>query len=465
MVASTYGAGFVSDIYAFEDSFINEIYTIFSTFLACSFIPKYLSLNENGKNKLFSLLLNWGTIIMVALMCMAFIFTEPLLKILVPGFFNIYDITKIIFVTRINLIMLLLTFWVNYTMTILQAHEIFVYLSLESVILNIIVIIYLLFLSNYGILGLLLCRVFAYLLLLFLIVIRLRHLKTLKYTTTINPFDSDLIEMIKLSLPMLLITILWQVNYIIDKSMASRLSSGSIACLNYANTISMIIYNVVGYIISTYAYPLISKVQDEVDQVKLIFKEYFFILLQLVLPIAILTMFYSDYVSDFLYGRGNMLQESIKIISKVLVLYIPGSVAFCIKNLYSKLFYIKKNTKIVLCLDVLGCIVNIILNLIFIRIFGVYGLALATSFSYVVTVLFQMIFSNRKCYTDIRFKDCGRLAFSVVIIIVVATVSKWIMINYIYRPLPQFVFVGSIYIISCALCSYKDLKKCVSKTK
>ena len=122
-------------------------------------------------------------------------------------------------------------------------------------------------------------------------------------------------------------------------------------------------------------------------------------------------------------------------------------------------------SKIVLCLDVLGCIVNIILNLIFIRIFGVYGLALATSFSYVVTVLFQMIFSNRKCYTDIRFKDCGRLAFSVVIIIVVATVSKWIMINYIYRPLPQFVFVGSIYIISCALCSYKDLKKCVSKTK
>ena len=44
MVASTYGAGFVSDIYSFEDSLINAIYAIFSTFLACSFIPKYLSL-------------------------------------------------------------------------------------------------------------------------------------------------------------------------------------------------------------------------------------------------------------------------------------------------------------------------------------------------------------------------------------------------------------------------------------
>lgn len=61
---------------------------------------------------------------------------------------------------------------------------------------------------------------------------------------------------------MLGITVLWQINYIIDKSMASGLESGSIANLNYANTIAMIIYNVVGYIISTYAYPTLSKIQN-----------------------------------------------------------------------------------------------------------------------------------------------------------------------------------------------------------
>ena len=72
----------------------------------------------------------------------------------------------------------------------------------------------------------------------------------MKYQLKVSFADQDIVEMIKLSIPMLGITVLWQINYIIDKSMASGLESGSIANLNYANTIAMIIYNVVGYIIS-----------------------------------------------------------------------------------------------------------------------------------------------------------------------------------------------------------------------
>lgn len=459
LVASTYGAGFTADIYSFEDSFINEIYAVFSTFLACSFIPRYLLLDDKGKNRLFNLLLNWGCIIILFITGVCFAFTEKILHILVPGYFELYDINQIISITRINLVMLILTFLVNYIMVVLQAHEVFVYLSLESVILNSIVIGYLLVIPEYGIVGLILCRIIAYSLLLLLLLIKLKKVVPLSYKFILTLRDKDLIDMIKLSLPMLGITVLWQLNYIIDKSMASELASGSVACLNYANTISMIIYNVIGYIVTTYAYPTMSKIQFDSNKVQSVFKQYFRLLLQLVLPISILTMFFSGYATQLLYGHGNMSNESIKVISYVLVMYLPGSIAYCIKNLYSKLFYIKQNTNIVLIIDVIGCVVNIILNLTLVKIIGIYGLALATSISYCVTVILQMALANKKTYTNLKIKDLKDNIYSCCALVIIGIITSTIFNKVIFGNIIEFVFVVVVYLGTYILLNYKDLKK------
>lgn len=462
-VASTYGAGFITDIYAFEDSFINEIYAVFSTFLACSFIPKYLSLDEKGKNRLFNLILNAGVVIMLVFTILCMIFTQPILKILVPGYFEIYDISYIVFITRVNLVLLILIFLVNYIMIILQAHEIFIYLTLESLLLNVIVILYLIIIPRYEILGLILCRIIAYILLFIFSLIKLKKVMPLKYKAYFNPKDNDLKDMIKLSLPMLCITILWQLNYVIDKSMASGLESGSVACLNYANTISMIIYNVIGYIVSTYAYPILGKLQNDKEKISSAFKEYLLVLMQLVLPISILTMFFSGYASNLLYGHGNMEQSSVQIISKILILYLPGSIAYCIKNLYAKLFYVKQNTKIVLVLDASGCLVNIGLNLLLVRIIGVYGLALGTSISSIVTVVLQIIFANKKEYTAVNLLDFRKMCFSTVVLIIVGALTSFILYSYIHNNIVQFVFVALVYICVCVVFCLNDLKHIVSK--
>lgn len=463
MVASTYGAGFVSDIYSFEDSFINEIYAIFSTFLACSFIPRYLSLKEEERCKLFNLLLNWGMIIMAFLAVVCFIFTKELLRILVPGYFVIYDISYVIFVTRINFVMLIITFLVNYIMMVLQAHEVFIYLSLESVILNIVVIGYLLTAHQMGVIGLLLCRVFAYLILLALVIYKLKKSTTLKYKLYLDSKNKDLIDMIRLSLPMLGITVLWQLNYVIDKSMASGLESGSIASLNYANTISMIIYNVIGYIVSIYAYPIMSKIQDNSEKVSNTFKEYLLILLQLVLPISIMTMFFSGYACQLLYGHGNMSTNSVMIIAKILVMYLPSSIAYCIKNLYSKLFYIKHNTKIVLGIDIVGCLVNIGLNLILVNVMGVYGLALATTVSYCTTVILQMIIANNKKYTYLQLSDLKYSILSIITLVIFGFITSYVLNHFIHNEIFKFIYVATVYLLICGIFSFNDLKKVISR--
>lgn len=465
LVASTYGAGFISDIYSFEDSFINEIFAIFSTFLACAFIPRYLSLDENGRNRLFNLLLNWGTVIMLFFTVICYVFTKPLLYIFVPGYFELYNIDQIIYVTRINLIMLIITFLVNYILVVLQAHEIFIYLSFESIILNIVVISYLFVIPEQGIVGLLLCRIVAYLLLLILVSVKLKKSIPLSYKFILTIRDKNLIDMVRLSIPMLGITVLWQVNYIIDKSMASELVSGSVACLHYANMISMIIYNVIGYIVSTYAYPTLSKIQSNDTKVKKTFNEYLAILLQLVLPVSILTMFYAGYASELLYGHGNMSNDSVKIIAHILIMYLPGSIAYCIKNLYSKLFYIKQNTKIVLIIDVVGCLVNIVLNLTLVKVMGVYGLALATSISYCSTVILQIIFANRKKYTNLKISDLKSNVVLLFFLISTGYVTSIIFDRLINNSVLSFIYVAVIYIFTYVLCGYKELKKRLNKVR
>ena len=212
----------------------------FSLLFSLLFIPKYLSLEAHKRNRLFNLLLNCGIAIMALLTVFCLVFTKSLLRLLVPGYFELYDISQIIFITRINLIMLILTFLVNYIMIVLQTYEIFIYLSLESVILNVVVIGYLLAMPNAGILGLLSCRIVAYLILLILVTTKLKRSTPLKYKLYLNPRDKDFVDMVRLSLPMLCITVLWQLNYVIDKSTwLLNFKSGSVACfLNYAKCIS-----------------------------------------------------------------------------------------------------------------------------------------------------------------------------------------------------------------------------------
>ncbi len=447
LIASTYGAGFITDLYSFEDSFINEVYSIFSTFLACSFIPRYLLLDAEGKNPLYNIILNLGLVIMIVITAACLIFTKPLLHILVPGFFDIYDISKVVFITRINLFMLIITFLVNYIMVVLQAHEVFLYLALEGLILNLITIAYLFCFPQAGVLGLLLCRILAYSLLLIIVFLKLHKVTPLKYKFMLSIKDKDLIDMAKLSMPMLGITVLWQLNYVVDKSMASGLQSGSIACLNYANTISMIIYNVIGYIVSTYAYPTLSKNQSNPVKIDELFKNYLLLLLQLVLPVFILTVFFSGYISAFLYGHGNMANGSVEVIARILTMYLPGSVAYCIKNLYSKLFYIKQNTKVVLYFDIIGCLTNIALNLILVKIMGVYGLALATSISYCVTVIFQVAVANKKKYTSLRWLDMRSCCVRLIILIMAGAVSNCILNLFLKNRDLQFLYIAVIYLI------------------
>lgn len=87
----------------------------------------------------------------------------------------------------------------------------------------------------------------------------------------------------------------------------------------------------------------------------------------------------------------------------------------CVRDLYNRLLYINKNTKIPSLINMIGLILNIIFNFVFTRLIGVYGLALATSLTGVIALIFSQIY----CKNHLNLKL--RKQYSVIVKIIISS--------------------------------------------
>lgn len=444
LIAYHYGAGYVSDVISFEDSLINELYSVFATFLGCTFIPIYLSENEKKRTELTNKLLSLGMLFITAIIILAELFTPLLLKILVPGFFDIYEVSKIVLISRINLINLYGVFLINYFATLLQANKIYIFLALEGVISSFFIIGYLCLLWQYEIRGMIITRIISSVVIISILLIVIRIKKVHRFKIFIKIKDDRIKVMAKTAFPLLIVSVLYQMNYIVDKSMASGFKSGSIASLNYANLLATALYGVVGYIISTYAYPMMA---DKNNESKVVFNRYYDLLCSFVIPIAVTMCFFSKEIVTAVFGRGQITSENVELISVLLICYLPGIVAYCIKNYLVKIFYIQKDTKILVFVDTTGVLVNIGLNFLLAKLLGIYGLAIATSISYYVSMALQFVVLTKKGYIGATKKINIRIIFTTIPIILISALMSFVATMYLESQILQLaIFMIAICI-------------------
>ena len=410
MIAARYGAGFVSDLYVFEDGLINAIYTVFAGVISTTYIPKATSLDKKERSKFTN---NYMTILLIAIILIAIsfiIFTPWLLKILVPGFYKTYDVIvldRIITITRINLISLIFVFIENYYIAILQSHNYFVFSSIQGIILNISLIVYLAFFFQYEVEGIIFIKCSAHILNILILVFFLLRKDIFSYRPMIDIHSNHLKDVVRLAMPVFFVNLVSQLNYIVDRSMASRLDTGSMAILSYSNTIASLLYSVIGVSVCQIAYTDISEKQKDEKLMEESFERYYCMLLTTILPCAIVFLVDSREISSLVFERGKLDSGEVLVLSKVLICYIPSNVAMSLRDIYNRLLYIHKKTSIPSSINFVGLITNIILNAVLTSIIGVYGLAIATSLSsgisLVVTVLFckRIAVINKKLYFNI----------------------------------------------------------------
>ena len=401
MIASKYGSGIETDTYFVAMTATVIIMGTLGSALNTTLIPIFSEIRGKGgrkaQRKYLNNILNIVVLITVILAILAFIFSPILIKILAKGFegeqFNM--------AIRLNRIGLPIVIFLGITYVFsgyLQSNQIFGPHAIMGIPYNFVFLIYLFFFSEgMDISVLMLVSVIASSTQFLIQVPAVRH-SGYRYSLNVNLYDPYLKKAMMLVLPVLLGSAVRQINAVIDKTLASELVGGSISALTYSNRINEMIISVFVMAITTVVFPMLSDAFSHGDssQVKRIFNEGVNIILLITVPATIGIMILAEPVVYIFFERNAFDAAATRMTSSALFFYSIGMIGASLRLMLNKVFYSFQDTKTPMINGAIAVILNVVLNLLFVRFMAHDGLALATSISAIFTTVLLFIDLRKK---------------------------------------------------------------------
>ena len=286
---------------------------------------------------------------------------------------------------------------------LLHAQKRFFNLYLAPTLINATVILFIVLGSSYGIhalvYGLLLGTLFKFA----YMAVTLRYAGFRFFTGA--TFDREKLAYLGLlALPLLGSELIAHSNILIDLMMATQLPAGSVSTLKYAYRINDLPIQVVIMAISKAIFPFISKLAFEKDYEGLrnMFKHSVTLLGFITFPIICLVALFSSDIVSILLERGAFDSHATRQTAQTLVFYNVGLFFAAYAFINGAFFSALKDTRPLLYLGCLSMVLNILFNFIFMRIFGVKGIALSTSVTLgIVCSVFFVLLKRRLHVTDL----------------------------------------------------------------
>jgi putative peptidoglycan lipid II flippase len=210
-------------------------------------------------------------------------------------------------------------------------------------------------------------------------------------------FDPHLRIVIGQFLPMTAGSILMGSTELVDKGMAATLAPGSVAALNYGNKIIAAVLTLATTAIGTAVLPYFTRMVSEMDweNIRSILKSYLSLIFAVGIPTAILIYVFSDSIVNIIFQRGSFTAGDTAIVSAVQA-YFAFQIPFYIGGIVVvRLISALRANHILMWGAAINLVVNIGFNILFIHYFGLKGIALSTSFVYLISFLFLVYFANR----------------------------------------------------------------------
>lgn len=407
LISCYYGASYISDAYLVALTIPGTLFSVIGAGIITGYIPMYSRIekeqNTKTSDRFTASFINVILIACAFLIGIVLIFTNPIVKVFASGFTG--EVLKLASeFTRITVIGILFTGVVYVLTGYLNVKKQFLAPALVSLPFNLCIITSII-LSHYTSvrylpIGSALAEAAE---LLFLIPIAYRY--GFRYHFHIDNKDGYLKQILTLSLPVMLGISINQVNTLVDKTIASRITAGGISALNYASRLTGIIQGIYISSITTVLFPFLSKTaaQKDMETLKKYISKALIGISLLVIPATIGFMFLAEPVVIFLYGRGAFDQEAIRLTSSALFFYAIGMLGYGLREIISRVFYAVQDTKTPMINAAAGMMVNIILNLLLSRFMGIGGLAFATSLVGSGTSLMLLVSLKKKiCDFDLR---------------------------------------------------------------
>ncbi|MCK0159325.1 murein biosynthesis integral membrane protein MurJ [Allomuricauda sp. F6463D] len=391
LVASNFGLSLILDTFFIAFLIPGFIQNVFLESFNTVFIPNYISETKAVKNNIGSFQsLGFITSISAATLfaLIAVLGTDFYVESFFPGkeaFF--YNLVK----KQFYIVLPCIYFWSLSSIlnSLLNINDEYTYSSFSGVFVALAIIISILFFSDY--LGDMLLAIstligsifeFCYLLILCL---RKGFIKLSR-----PDFKSENASVMFKQIPAKITSSAFAgLHGVVDQFFAAQLAIGSIAALNYALKIPAFAIGIIVIAINKVLLPYFSK--SVLEDKKRAFKQLFYMLKFVFLGssvIAIAGIVTSDFFVSLFFERNEFTSEDSALVAqlqKIILIYIPFKITGML--LVNFLTSINKNSYMAI-VSFISIILNIILNTIFVKQFGIFGIAMATT---IVVILRNII--------------------------------------------------------------------------
>lgn len=392
LIASKFGSGIETDTFFIAVSATTLIGSFILSSISTTFIPVISEVEaiegKKGKIKHTNNMLNVTGILSLVLVLIAFIGTPLIVKILASGFKGeqFYLAVKL---TRIGLPIILISTLIGVLKGFLESEQRFFATAITGLPFNLIYIFYLIFMSSiFGIKGLMVAAVIAVFSQLLIQMPELRK-SGFKYKLVFDLKNKYIKRVLYLSLPVIIGSAIYDLNVIVDKTLASHLVSGSISALNYANKLNGLILGVFISAITTVIFPLLAREfsNNNLSGVKSIMAYGVNLILIITIPATVGLVILATPIVQVAFERGAFTPDDTIMTSSALVFYSLGLVASSLRLLITRVYYSLQDTKTPMINGAISLGLNLIFNLIFIQFMAHAGLAFATSIANTVATL------------------------------------------------------------------------------
>jgi putative peptidoglycan lipid II flippase len=191
-------------------------------------------------------------------------------------------------------------------------------------------------------------------------------------------------------MPMLAATFLTCGTSVVDQSMAAMLPGGSVAALSYANRIVGAILGIGALGLSTAALSYFSKMAAENDWrgCRHTLRRYSVLVASATVPLTVCLMVFSKPLVRLLFQRGAFTGADTELVSWVLVCYAIQIPFYVCGIIFVKFLSSIRRNDVLMYGAVISLFLDVMLNLVLMRVWGTAGIAMSTSIVYVVSFLF-----------------------------------------------------------------------------
>jgi len=273
-------------------------------------------------------------------------------------------------------------------------------------------------------------------------------------------FGKTVRHIMSLAIPVFIGTYILQVNTFVDKTLASRLPEGSVAALNYGMILVGLFTGLTVSLMITMIYPKLIKAHTNEDWP--VFNDTvekgMNIILLIALPVSLGILAFSDETVQIVYERGAFDVAATNLTSGAFFYYGLGLTFFVMNELFTKIYYSMRNTKVPIVCSGISVIINISLNLLLIGHMAHRGLALATSMAALINMLMLYFWMKHK-YPKIAImkskRKLAKIVFSAGVAVGMAYGLNVVLVASIWMP--RMVYLGMA--VTVAVLGYLALLK------